>query len=242
LPIIRTNKKCFKEEGGVLMPNWCDTKFVFYGNKNEILEFYNRLKRILDSPNHISNKFKKSWLGNILMDYGFDWENAPCRGNVDDIADDVTVEGNEACFSLNTTSAWSPLTEMWDLILKKEYPSVKYVYLAIEPGAGIFINTDTSGKYLPEKHLLDLILPNDEDGEDIDVYEFYDSPEELLEDLEKYTGKKFKDIDKARRFFEEKLDEIEDVYGEYHAIIAEFKTDETNKEEAYEAVNAYQNI
>jgi len=241
LPIIRTNKKCFKEEGGVLMPNWCDTKFVFYGNKNEILEFYNRLKRILDSPNHISNEFKKSWLGNILMDYGFDWENAPCRGNVDDIADDVTVEGNEACFSLNTTSAWSPLTEMWDLILKKEYPSVKYVYLAIEPGSGIFINTDTSGKYLTEKYLLDLVLPEEmcKEDVDVDIYEFYDSPEEILEELEKRIRKKFKSLDEAREFLEKKLDEIEDIYGEYHAVIAEFTPDESEKEEIYKIANIW---
>jgi hypothetical protein len=241
LPIIRTNKKYFKEEGGVLMPNWCDTKFVFYGNKNEILEFYNRLKRILDSPNHILNEFKKSWLGNILMDYGFDWENAPCRGNVDDIADDVTVEGNEACFSLNTTSAWSPLTEMWDLILKKEYPSVKYVYLAIEPGSGIFINTDTSGKYLTEKYLLDLVLPEEmcKEDVDVDIYEFYDSPEEILEELEKRIRKKFKSLDEAREFLEKKLDEIEDIYGEYHAVIAEFTPDESEKEEIYKIANIW---
>ena len=221
------------------MPNWCSTKFTFYGNKDEIIKFHDRLNRILDGIDHTPNEFGVLWLGNILIDYGFDWEDAPCRGNADDLADDVIIEGDEAYFGLNVTSAWVPLTEMWDLIIKKEYPSIKYVHLAIEPGLGIFINTDTSGKYFTEKYLLNIVLPEEICGNYVDIYEFYSEPDEVLEDLEKHTGKRFATIDEAREFFEKKLDEIEDIYGEYHAIIAEFTPDERGKEEVHKIANVW---
>ena len=71
-----------------------------------------------------------------------------------------------------------------------------------------YINTDKSGKYFPEKYVVDLCVegleelgnPNVED----DYYtEYYESKEEATKDLSRFFGKKFKDFSEVETYFEE---------------------------------------
>ncbi len=203
------------------MPNWCSTNFTFEGKKDEILEFHKKLNKIISKGATAENNSNNGWLGNIVIGYGFDPQEVRCRGSVDDVPGDVVVKGGSAYFSLSTTSAWEPLTDMWDLIIKRYYPSVSYVYLAIEHGTKLYLNTDTSGKHYNEKYLLDLCIPEKVFGKQIDTYEFYEDLEELLADLKQLTGKRFENIEKAVDFLRNKVEGVEEDWiiaiGEFTA-------------------------
>ena len=116
------------------MPNWCSTKFTFEGEKDEIARFHKRLNQIISAESVINDE--NCWLGNVVVGYGFDCKKIPCRGHIDDVIDDIVIEGDSAYFCLSTTTVRVPL-EMWILFLWV-YPSVSYVYLVTEPGCDIY--------------------------------------------------------------------------------------------------------
>ena len=116
------------------MPNWCSTKFTFEGEKDEIARFHKRLNQIISAESVINDE--NCWLGNVVVGYGFDCKKIPCRGHIDDVIDDIVIEGDSAYFAYLQQRHGCHLK--WDFILKGEYPSVSYVYLAIEPGCGIY--------------------------------------------------------------------------------------------------------
>ena len=204
------------------MPNWCSTNFTFEGEKDEIARFHKRLNQIISAESVINNE--NCWLGNVVVGYGFDCKKIPCRGHIDDVIDDIVIGGDSAYFCLSTTTAWVPLLEMWDFILKGEYPSVSYVYLAIEPGCGIYINTDTSGKHYNEKYLLDLVLPEKVFGKDVDLYNFYSEKADFSKDVKRITGREFDDVEEIISYITEqarKKDALDDCF----ISIGEFKSD-----------------
>ncbi len=207
------------------MPNWCETRFTFEGKKDEVLKLYEKIKYLLSNKASSCVESSGNWLGHILIEHGFDWTDAPCRGSIDDFSE-VTLKEDKAYFELIVTSAWEPLTKMWDLIIEKHYPSISYVFLAIETGAGLFINTDISGKHYTEKFLLNLVLPEEVSGEEIDIYEFYDTEQDLLDELKEITGEEFGNLNEVRAFLNKIEDELydRDIFSSHVTVVGEFKT------------------
>lgn len=205
------------------MPNWCHTEYVFEGSKSEVLKLHQKLSQLLscEYKSTVDNDFGNGWLGDVLINHGFDWKKVSCRGFIDDLYDVVTEE-NTTYFKLATSTAWGPLNDMWDIIIENHYPSIKYVYLAIEHGCSLYLNSDTEGKYYDERYLLDLVIPEDVFGEVIDVYEFYTSEEELLTDIEKFIGKGCKGINEARDYITEQAKKKYSDPYDFYVVIAEF--------------------
>ena len=139
------------------MPNWCTTSYVFRGDENEIKDFYNKIKSFT-SKERVLNDFGNKWLGNIVDGFGFNWEEIPCRGRMN-----YFPETEEATYpdilELSTETAWEPMTEMWDKIIEKHYPSITYVLISEECGMGIYINTDLEGEDFPIRFSVDFKLP-----------------------------------------------------------------------------------
>ena len=183
------------------MPNWCTTSYVFRGDENEIKDFYNKIKSFT-SKERVLNDFGNKWLGNIVDGFGFNWEEIPCRGRMN-----YFPETEEATYpdilELSTETAWEPMTEMWDKIIEKHYPSITYVLISEECGMGIYINTDLEGEDFPIRFSVDFKLPPKYDHLCEDGF-YADCEEELVEMFNNIFHRKYKSYKQCnKRLFKE---------------------------------------
>lgn len=178
------------------MPNWCNTSYKFVGDKEEIADLYNKLQSLNDMPEPlVENGFGKLFLGCVVNLFGGDWKEIYCRGEIDymEICGDSMIQ-------LSTMTAWGDVPEVWDFVCKN-YPSIKYYYLAEEGGLCYYVNSDTTGEYFPEKYY---ILHAE------GYSEYLDDDEELLEYIaEKIGAAKIESIDQ--------LDQLLEQYNKEHA-------------------------
>ena len=177
------------------MPNWCTTSYVFRGNKNEIKDFYDKIKSFT-SKERISNSFGDSWLGNIVNGFGFDYNEIPCRGRIDYFPELEETDPDRLEFS--TWTVWEPMTEMWDKIIEKYYSSITYVLIAEECGMGIYINTDVEGENFSTRFSVDFKLSPKYNS----LYEdgFYaDCEEDLVETFNSIFHRKYKSYKQCKK-------------------------------------------
>lgn len=212
------------------MANICDTLYVVYGDQTMLLklsldlqiatEGNDRLYRVYQQAGYKFNETK----GEFEKP---DSEWIRCRGNVDGfniiLNDDEEDEENNTLSITNIniycSTAWSPFIESFERMLQEKYPGLEMVCQAEEPGCGVFINTDTSRKYLPTKWLLD--------SDDVTKYFNYNEEEFLLKEIEGLSGLKFANVGQALSN-EEKIIEViakkkgVDV-GDVYFVIHEFE-------------------
>lgn len=129
------------------MPNWCFTDITIYHNDEEKVK---SLKEKIDkwtSKDFVENGFGHNWLGNIVGNSGiakwvkqgdrYDFEhNIRCRGSLDSISLD------NHRLMLQTSTAWAPMMQMWVKVCEKYLPDADILFVAEEPGNGIFETND----------------------------------------------------------------------------------------------------
>lgn len=199
------------------MPNWCSSSIIIKskkGNEKEVQRLHQAISLAYSTPSEIENSFELGWLGKIAASHSLNWEDVPCRGTIIEFDDEVHTgnfedEGEFSYFRVDTESAWSPMTELWEAIVE-QYDGVSFVYIAEEAGNGIFINSDATGLFFCDRYVLEIccntmsVVPNDwafdgiekpagdENGlADLDIREFFDSFESLKDFFTKLTGKEF---------------------------------------------------
>jgi hypothetical protein len=186
------------------MPNWCNDSVIFIqedGKNDRILA----LKEALEGVGPVTSA-DEGWIGNTLLRAGIfktheEVEAIYARAFVDyiDVREDNTL-------LIQVNSAWSPCTVAYNLLA--EHFDLEYVLFAEECGCGVYVNTDISGEYFPERYYLTC------NGDDEDIEEMFweldtssfeteqqildmliaesilpsDSPLELLRDLIKPLG------------------------------------------------------
>ncbi len=106
---------------------------------------------------------------------------------MDDFDEDDTY------FAIDTETAWEPLSEFWDCILK-QYEGISYVYIAEEPGFRLYINTDVSGDIFPDR----FIFYNDK-GKNM----YFKDVIELIKYVNKYLGKTFNSFEEIKDYINE---------------------------------------
>ena len=116
-------------------------------------------------------------------------------------------------------TAWSPCYDVIQL-LKREYPSLRFYYRAMEPGCQLFHKNDEEGKYFPENIWVDY------DGDDI----FAIDEQEMLQRLKAEYGlpERFTSLNEAKEYYNEAEDE--DGYLSYAEF--EITTDEIDERTA----------
>lgn len=90
----------------------------------------------------------KAWIGNLFEYKGISTDGISLRGTVG------YLEKNDRNILLSTDTAWAPLFEAYRRIA--DTYGVDFVMRGIEPGEGIYFNTDHSGQYFPERYILSI--------------------------------------------------------------------------------------
>ena len=84
----------------------------------------------------------------------------------------LTVKDGTYNFRLDTETAWEPHMDVFRKVLKEKYGNViQMVYVAEECGSSIFINSDTEGKFLPERYMVDCCHNGEYHKEYFDSYQ-----------------------------------------------------------------------
>lgn len=201
------------------MPNWCTTSYVFRGDKKEIKDFYNKIKSFT-SKERIQNDFGDYWLGNIVDGFGFDWREVRCKGHISYFPE--LEETDPDRLGLSTETAWYPMTEMWNKIIEKYYPSISYVLIAEEPGCGVYINTDIEGYDFTERYRVDFKLPSKYDPQC--EYGFYaDCEEDLIEAFNSIFHRKYKSYKQCKKRLSKEFKKKEYRDKGYFLIIHKYK-------------------
>lgn len=170
------------------MPNWAYTQYQVVGEKEQLQELHTIMTELeeMKKPLH-ENGFGKTWLGNLVIKLGGDWEKVYCRGSWDNLI------FSEDCLMFTVESAWGELSEVRELIEEK-FPGLKLYYQCEESGMSIYQTNDDTGEYFPEKYYLWV-----EDGDT----QYHETLDELVKDVEQITGSKnLKTLDSCRKALE----------------------------------------
>lgn len=172
------------------MPNWAYIQYVATGNKEQLNKLHSIMSELesMKSPGLHENGFGSTWLGNLVIKLGGDWNKVYCRGFWDNLLlhEDGTV-------SFSVEAAWDEPNEVREFI-EKQFPDIKLYYQCEESGMGIYKTNDDSGQYFPEEYYLWV-----EDKET----EYYDKLEQLLEAVQNITGSKnLRSLDSCRKALE----------------------------------------
>ena len=199
------------------MPNWCYTDFVFEGEKKQIETLYEFLD---DSTSRkgLTNGFGNSWMGNIPYRLGLDYNFYQCRGTVANL--ELFDEGS---IHLETETAWAPMTEVFDLVIKTlKLVSIKYAYRATEPGCELYQihDPDSLGSYDDENVVIELYSITEETFAKypfLTTFEFdmFWNEGALISYLEKHG---IKGIDALEKIFKDISDNDDDEFAYVHVF------------------------
>ena len=118
---------------------------------------------------------------------------------------------------------------MWEAVIA-QYEGVSFVYMAEEPGSEIFINTDTTGIYLPEKYLMEIYgdapVPdgwyvNKDKSGCLNIREYFDNFGDLTDFCTELTGKEFNTLGELQTYFSELFDEEDNTTANIYEFTAE---------------------
>lgn len=160
------------------------------GDKEQLKKLHSVMDELegLKDPGLHENGFGKTWLGNLVIKLGGDWEKIYCRGYWDNL-----VLHDDGSISFSVESAWGELNEVREFIEEK-FPGVKLYFQCEESGMGIYQTNDDTGEYFPERYYLWV------ENEDT---EYYTSLEALATDVEKITGSQnLKSLDSCKKALE----------------------------------------
>jgi len=183
------------------MPNWCDTTYRCVGDKKEI----KALKKVLDANNkrktsRIRNGFGKLWIGNIIDQLGYDWQNFRCRGDITD----YQMDGEDLVIYQST--AWTE-AEGFREVIQLKFPSIKVYYRLEEPGCEVFCTN--SFEHFSDRYFLD----------SYEEPQYFETIEEAQKYIESLVGHPveatFDALDAAVDQYQEEQDS-DDVWFSFH--------------------------
>lgn len=142
------------------MANICETTIQFRGDEEKLRDLFSKLKPM--SLGKLAECFNIT--ANDIPD-----ESSPFRGDIVDI--------DEHSYRIYQDDAWSPNIGVWHAILRKHYAysDISFVYKAEEPGCSVYINTDDTGMFFPERYVCDYNI-----GDELGVL-YFEKESDVLE-------------------------------------------------------------
>lgn len=193
------------------MPNWCYNQTIFYGDENKTRQLYKELKESVpkvatyEYNDHVDHFFKLLGVPQERLD-----KDLNCRAHIVDIA---LLDKGE--LSLCYESAWVPIIEDLNYILKEYQPNLKQVTMSEECGEGIFVNTDREGLYFIDKYYID--MSNEDD--DYNDQKYHDSLESVIAEFKEFYG--VEDEITTKEELEEKIEYIKELYDDIYITFEE---------------------
>lgn len=119
------------------MANICCDDVYFYStdNPNGLNALWDDLNKAISFNDPMSN----GWLGNWFAFKEIPTENIYLRGNI------IDMDKNEHSVFIALSTAWTPLYDAYQIIA--ETYQIHFVLKSIEPGCGIYYNTDLTGDF-----------------------------------------------------------------------------------------------
>jgi len=171
------------------MANCCLDTVVFHSLEG-CQEDFNRLKDAVSACFSIASITSDASFDRLFIYAGLPTDEIYLRGTM------VHKDIQDTCLTLWCDSCWIPLSDAYRMI--SEFYHVGYVYCAEEPGCGIYVNTDASGRFLNNRykvilyweeevfdHSLGTLMQN-AGGDDADFY--FPSKDKLLQWFEENGG------------------------------------------------------
>lgn len=154
------------------MPNWCSTDYKIIGDEKELKELKAILDRMKERDKPLNkNDFGNMWLGDLITELGFDWNEFRCRGSITD----YSLEDNVLTICQET--AWCE-QEGVRMAIEERFPSLTVYFVEEETGCCIFRTNDATGDMFKYRYL----LVSDED------WEYFSSKDEMEGYIEKNYG------------------------------------------------------
>jgi len=128
---------------------WCDTEVVFIGKNTKKLydDWQKADKKINEGDQH--------WLGRLFLYKCVSKKYRPfCRSFIENIH--ITSKNT---LLMSTLDAWKPMIDAYNKIA--DMYNLNFVVKAEEPGHEIYINTDITGKYFPERYIFKFYCNSD---------------------------------------------------------------------------------
>ena len=123
------------------MPNWCETRYVIKGSKEEVSNLNSIFQKLLSNENNTSGDFYNTWMGYVVSELNGDNKQIACRGWFDDVK-----LKNKTTLKLTTYTAWCPCFELFEFIVQK-FPTLQYYFKAEEPAMDVYITNDSEKRY-----------------------------------------------------------------------------------------------
>ena len=180
------------------MPNWCSNEMAVYGSRDELVKFVELVKKARETA-----KETKHWeLYDAFALAGFDDEEMDKFGwsrgyfTIGDI--DIGNKDGMDFVDVSFDTAYSPMCEAWDELLRRSFPDLKQVTIAVEEGCDVFVNTDVDGLFFPWTLYLDAGYGNSVFN---DFYDgSYKTREEALHKVNEWLGKQFDSLEEAEEY------------------------------------------
>ena len=151
------------------MANYCSNSIVFYSRDRAKLSVF--LRKMSAAYNARGSHFY-----NLMVLHGYG--NREISSVIDkrdfftSCDTKLSVKDDTCSFSMDTETAWAPHMEVFRKVLQERYGNrIRLVYMAEECGCGIYVNSDTEGKYFPQRYMVDCCHAGEFHKEYFDTYE-----------------------------------------------------------------------
>lgn len=131
------------------MANLCETTYRCVGEPEQIKALHKILQKMNRSknPKHPNGWGGSLWLGELVSELGFDWQQYRCRGEIIDFQKE-----DKNTLMIAQSTAWCEQEGVRECIEKK-FPDIKVYWQDMEPGCEVFCTN--SFDYFPDRYFLD---------------------------------------------------------------------------------------
>lgn len=185
------------------MPNWANTSYIVTGDKSETEDLYQKMKALEDRKESlVKNDFGTTWLGNMVVELGGDWNDIRCRGSWDCLEYDDSSNS----LSFTTETAWCEMDE-WRHFVESKYKTLKMWYMTEEPGMCYYATNDRDGEFFPYRYAIEY-------GEGF--YDERQTYEEIARVAETIIGRKLGEGESISSALEDWAEDNDIDFANYH--------------------------